>query len=552
MLLELLIENYAVVEKLTVRFHPGLNVLTGETGSGKSIVVDALGLLFGGRASAEMLRTGATRARISGVFETPPGALPLLAEAGITVEGDELIIDREILGGGKSRAWISSWPVPASLLRDLAPFLGDIHGQHEQQRLFSPEAQLALLDSYANIAAQTDAIGEVYRAWRACDSELKEMGRAEQERLRLLDLWRFQRNEIDGANLKEGDDTELENERRVLQNVGRISEGTAAAYSALYDAPESAFAQVRIAGKRLEELRRFDEDLGRIADLLKPAETALDEAAAELRDYVGRLEADPERLEDVEARLAAIDKLKRKYGASVAEILSFRAEADANIEATENASEHKAALERRQKQLASEYETLAAELSKRRVKAAAKLAKQVETEVRSLAMDRAVFQVQVEPAPWSSTGADAVHFLVSANAGETPRPIDKAASGGELSRIALSVKTCVTSREARRTLVFDEVDAGIGGTAADSVGRRLKALATSDQVLCVTHLAQIAGYADHHYAVEKSEINGRTAAGVEELQGSARTHEISRMLSGRVTPEALRHAEQLLRSGTSG
>ncbi|HYP08381.1 MAG TPA: DNA repair protein RecN [Bryobacteraceae bacterium] len=551
MLLELLIENYAVVEKLAVRFHPGLNVLTGETGSGKSIVVDALGLLFGGRASAEMLRTGAARARVSGVFELPAEARPLLDQAGIAVEGDDLIVDREILGSGKSRAWISSWPVPAALLRDLAPYLGDIHGQHDQQRLFSHEAQLALLDSFAGSASQADALGEIYRAWRACEAELKELDRAEQERLRLLDLWRFQRNEIDGANLKPGEDEELEAERRVLQNVGRISEGAVTAYSVLYDAPESAYAAVRTAGKRLEELRRFDDNLGRLADLLKPAEIAIDEAAGELRDYVARLEADPDRLEEVESRLAAIDKLKRKYGTSVGEILAFRAEAHAQIEATENASEHRAAVERRQKELAAEYEGQARKLSARRAKAAGELGRKVETEVRSLAMDRAVFQVQLTPGPWSATGIDNVQFLVSANTGEAPRPIDKVASGGELSRIALSVKTCVTSRDARRTLVFDEVDAGIGGTAADSVGRRLKALAANDQVLCVTHLAQIAGYADHHYAVEKFEVKGRTAAGVQELEGEARTREISRMLSGRVTPEALKHAEQLLRSGTS-
>jgi DNA repair protein RecN (Recombination protein N) len=548
---ELLIENYAVVEKLTLRFHPGLNVLTGETGSGKSIVVDALGLLFGGRASAEMVRTGAARARISGVFDLPPQAASTLEQAGITVDGEELIVDREILSTGKSRAWVSSWPAPAALLRDIAPHLGDIHGQHDQQRLFSHEAQLAILDTFAGAVARTEAVAEVYRAWRACDAELNELTRAEQERLRLLDLWLFQRNEIDSANLKDGEDTELETERRVLQNVGRISEGAAVAYNALYDAPDSAYAQIRIAGKRLEELRRFDEELGRIGELLKPAEIAIDEAAGELRDYVGRLEADPDRLEEVELRLAAIDKLKRKYGASVAEILAFRAETDANIEATENAAEHRNAIQRRQKELAAEYERIAGELSSVRRKAAAELAAKVEQEIRSLAMDRAVFEVTVESAPWSATGFDAVRFLVSANAGEAPRPIDKVASGGELSRIALSVKTCVTSLEAGRTLVFDEVDAGIGGTAADSVGRRLKSLAASDQVLCVTHLAQIAGYANHHYVVEKQEVNGRTAAAVQELQGTARTREISRMLSGRVTPEALKHAEQLLRSGTA-
>ena len=323
MLLELIVENYAVVEKLRIRFHSGFNVLTGETGSGKSIVVDALGLLLGERSSAEMLRTGAEKARISGIFEAPAEAGPMLSAAGIELDGDELIIDREILAGGKSRAWIGSRPVTAALLRDLAPFLGDIHGQHEQQRLFSREAQLAILDQFAGL--ESNEVDALYKEWRACDTQLNELDRSEQERLRLFDLWKFQRNEIESVHLKPGEDEELESERRVLQNIGRISENAETAYSALYDAPESSYAQVRVAIKRLEDLRRFDEDLGRIADLLKPAEIAIGEASGELRDYLGRLEADPARLEDLETRLAVIEKLKRKYGSTLTEILTFLA-----------------------------------------------------------------------------------------------------------------------------------------------------------------------------------------------------------------------------------
>lgn len=551
MLLELIVENYAVVEHLRVRFHAGFNVLSGETGSGKSIVVDALGLLLGERASADMLRTGAEKARISGIFEAPDDAGVLLSGAGIDLEGEEIIIDREILAGGKSRAWIGSRPVTAALLRDLAPYLGDIHGQHDQQRLFSREAQLTLLDEFAGLNPAVSELERVYREWRACDTELKDLERAEQERLRLLDLWKFQRNEIESAQLHDGEDNELEAERRVLQNVGRISEGATIAYSALYDNADSAYAQLRSAVKRLEDLRRFDEDLGRVSDLLKPAEIAIDEAAGELRDYLGGLEADPSRLEEVEARLAVIDKLKRKYGATVAEILQFLNEVSANMEAAESASEHRAGIEKRQQQLSERYEALSRDLSARRHRSAEELSKRVEAEVRSLAMERAVFRVSLEETPWSPSGTDAVQFLVSANAGEDPRPMEKIASGGELSRIALAVKTCVTGEMQGRTLVFDEVDAGIGGAAAESVGRRLKALAARDQVLCVTHLAQIAGFGDYHFAVEKHESQGRTTAAIRELEGEARTREIGRMLSGRLTPEALKHAEQLLRAGTS-
>jgi DNA repair protein RecN (Recombination protein N) len=550
-LLELLVENYAVVEKLVLRFRPGFNVLTGETGSGKSIVVGALGLLLGGRASATVLRTGAERARVSGVFEAPPGVAQLLANAGIELDGDDLIIDREILAGGKSRAWIANRPVSVSLLRDLSPFLGDIHGQHEQQRLFSSDAQMGILDDFAGLKDRRASTGVVFRAWRDCDAQLKELDRAEQERLRSLDIWKFQRNEIEQASLKNDEDLELEAERRVLQNVGRISENAMAAYEVLYDAPESAYAHIRQALKRLDDLRRFDENMSRIVELLKPAEIAVDEAAGELRDYLGRLEADPARLEDVEARLSAIDKLKRKYGANVSEILAFLDDVTARMEAAENASEHRAGIERRRTELAAEYEAAARSLSAERRKAAAKLAASVQAEIHSLAMDKAVFRVEIKEAPWSASGLDHVEFLVSANAGEEPRAIDKVASGGELSRIALALKTCVIGVDRRRTLVFDEVDAGIGGAVADSVGRRLRALAGRDQVLCVTHLAQIAGYADSHYSVEKRECDGRTGTVVFELDGEARTREIGRMLSGRLTPEALRHAEQLLRAGAT-
>lgn len=417
--------------------------------------------------------------------------------------------------------------------------------------MFSQETQLAIIDEFAGLGPSVTETGNVFREWRACEAELRDLERAEQERLRLLDLWKFQRSEIESAQLLDGEDVELESERRVLQNVGRLSEGASIIYSALYDDEASAYALVRTALKRLEDLRRFDEGLGRVSELVRPAEIAIDEAAGELRDYLGALEADPSRLEDVEARLAAIDKLKRKYGGSVAQIRQFLSEVTGNLEAAETASERRTLIEKKQNQLNARYQSMARELSDRRRRAAKELGKRVEKEIRSLAMERAVFQVSVEETSWSATGIDAVQFLVSANAGEIPRPIDKIASGGELSRIALAVKTCAKGATQGRTLVFDEVDAGIGGAAAESVGKRLKALAASDQVLCVTHLAQIAGFGDFHFAVEKHELQGRTSADVRELEGEARTKEISRMLSGRITPEALKHAEQLLRAGAS-
>lgn len=549
MLVELLVENYAVVERVRIRFHAGFNVLTGETGSGKSIVVDALGLLFGGRASADMLRSGSSRARVSGIFEAPPAIAPLLESAGIEVEDGELLIEREILAGGKSRAFVSSRPVTAAFLRDLSTHLCDIHGQHDQQSLFLSDSQLELLDAFAGAQSLQNEVAAIYRRWRACASELEEIDRTEQEKLRLLDLWTFQRNEIESARLQASEYTSLENERRVLQNVTKVLESANVAYAALYDAPESAYAQLRIAMRRVEELARIDEKLSAVLDGLKSAEITVAEVSSTLRDYLGDLEADPGRLEEVETRLASIDKLKRKYGQSIEEILAFLEEVRGNIAAIESAAERRTAVEAERKELADAYEKMAARLTQLRQDSARKLEKKVQAELKSLAMERTVFVAAIKPAAWSPRGKDALTFLVSANVGEEPRPLDKVASGGEISRIALALKTCATSK-AGRTLVFDEVDAGVGGGAAETVGRRLKQLASQNQVLCVTHLAQIAGFADHHYAVEKREVKGRTVAGVDELLAEARTREIGRMLSGqRLTPEALKHAEQLIKLG---
>ena len=560
MLLELLVENYAVVDRIRVRFHPGLNLLTGETGSGKSIVVDAFGLLLGGRASAEMIRSGEARARVAGIFDVRDraGVRALLEPAGFAIEDSELLIEREILAGGKSRAFLGSRPVAVSLLRELAPLLGDIHGQHDQQLLFSPDAQREMLDAFAGSEEPLGRVAEIYARWKAAGAALEALERTEQEKLRLLDLWEFQRKEIEGAGPKSGEDEALEAERLVLQNLGRLQENAGTAYAALYDSPESAVAQVRLAAKRLDDLCRIDPSLAGLHEHLQSADASLKEASYGLRDYLSGLEADPGRLEEIENRLALLDKLKRKYGRSLVEVLAFLEEVRAQIEQVEHAGERMEELRKEREGLAKEYEQAAAELHTLRSRAAHRLEKGVVTELASLAMERTVFRIEIAPAPWSDTGSDRVEFLVSPNVGEEPKPLEKVASGGEISRIALALKTCLAAPKRPqdaappRTLVFDEVDAGIGGSAAEGVGRRLKKLAAANQVLCVTHLAQIASFADHHYCVEKRETKGRTVAGIEELDRQGRTREIGRMLSGQeLTPEALKHAERLLASASA-
>jgi DNA repair protein RecN (Recombination protein N) len=554
-LLELVVENYAVVERLRVPFHAGLNLLTGETGSGKSIVVDALGLLLGARASADMIRTGENRARVGGIFDVREQAAlrRILEPAGLEIEEGELLVEREILANGKSRAFIGSRPVSAALLRDLAPCLAEIHGQHDQQLLFSPDAQREMLDTFAAHRDLLDEVAGVFSRWRSAAAGLEELERGEQEKLRLLDLWSFQRKEIEDAALKPDEDASLENERRILQNVQRLEESAAAAYAAVYDGDDTALSRVRAAAKRLDELCRIDPSLAALREHLSAADLGLQEVAYGLRDYLGRLEANPGRLDEVENRLAAIDRLKRKYGSSIPGTLSFLENTVRQIDALEHSGERMEELRRARQRLASEFETLAGDLRDRRAAAARKLEKRVEVELAQLSMERTVFRVEIGKAAWSAHGADRVEFLVSPNLGEEPRPLDKVASGGEISRIALALKTCLaapkgSTSDAVRTLVFDEVDAGVGGSAAEGVGRRLKKLAGANQVLCVTHLPQIAAFADHHYRVEKRESQGRTMAALSELDAEGRTREVGRMLSGqKLTAEALRNAEQLIR-----
>jgi DNA repair protein RecN (Recombination protein N) len=421
--------------------------------------------------------------------------------------------------------------------------------------LFDPAAQLSMLDSFAGTRDCRLQVRELYQAWRRVSNQIAELEGADQEKLRLLDLWQFQRREIESAELRSGEDTELDAERRVQQNAGRLLETAGAAYESLYEAPESVSAGVRSVAKKLDELGRIDACMLPVRQALGPALLAIEDVSYSLRDYLARVEANPDRLEEIETRLASIEKLKRKYGGSVDEILVFLGDVARKIDEVETAGERLELLKRELETAAKAYEQASGQLTAQRKKAAGELAKRVEAELKPLAMERTVFRIDIESANWSETGADRVHFLVSPNAGEAPKPMEKIASGGELSRIALALKTCLVGsrsggdKASVRTLVFDEIDTGIGGRAAEGVARRLKTLAAENQVLCVTHLAQIACFADHHYRVGKFEREGRTVAEIEELDSTGSTEEIGRMLSGqKLTPEAMRNAAELIRA----
>jgi DNA repair protein RecN (Recombination protein N) len=572
MLQQLHIENYALIDRLALEFGPGLNLLTGETGSGKSIVVDALGLLLGSRPSPEAIRAGAERAVICGVFQTAASREMRRAaeELGLELQpGGELLLKRELHVSGRTRAFINDRPATLGALRSMAAWLGDIHGQNEQQALFLPPAQLELLDRFAGATEAAEQAAEAFQAWRRAAARLAELTRNEQEKLRLADLWSFQKQEIEAARPVQDEDQRLSEEKRVLANSARIQAAVQGAYQQLYESPGAAGAAIAAALRALEEVARFDRKLEPVCDSLRGARIAVEDASLSLRDYLAGLEANPQRLEEVEDRLAALDRLKRKYGPALPDVLAHLQTVTRQLAELESSDELARAAQQEIEAATARYRQLAEELSARRKSAAVRLEKSVARILAELAMENTVFRVHFAPPPdgeegsaWKPAGFDRLEFLISPNPGEPLRPADQVASGGELSRLMLALKTAVEAQtapgrenrraadpETARTLVFDEIDAGIGGRVAETVGRKLKALAAANQVLCVTHLPQIASFADQHFFVEKIEQEGRTVTRARRLEENERAAELARMLSGaRISDTVLKHARDMLRA----
>jgi DNA repair protein RecN (Recombination protein N) len=555
-LLELRVENYAVIDSLTVEFAPGLNLLTGETGAGKSILIDALSLLLGDKASSDMVRHGAEKAVVSGVFESEEKSLKkILEENGIEPEDGHIIVKREIAAGGKGRVFVNNQPATVALLRQLAPALASIHAQNETILAFDAPARLNLLDAYAG--NDLHELGEKYAAWAGVRDRIAEFERDEQDRLRMADLWSFQNKEISAASLLPGEDQKLETDKRVLANSEKLFSSAMAAHELLYEADGSVIAQLSAARKHVEDLAKFDPKFQESLTALLSARAAIEDVSAAARDYADSIDASPERLAEVEDRLALIDRLKRKYGSSVDEIIAYGEEVARKLNELENREELLRDLKKQQDVTATAYLHVAQATSKRRYSAAKELQKLVEAEINQLAM-KAQFQVEVSGADdqenWTAGGFDTVVYLISPNPGEPLRPVDKIASGGELSRVMLALKATIetgkkTKSHVQRTLVFDEIDTGIGGRAAEAVGKKLKQLARANQVLCITHLPQIASFADHHYLIEKREAAGRARTVVRALATEERTEEIARMLSGaELTETSRQHAEQLIKA----
>jgi DNA repair protein RecN (Recombination protein N) len=558
-LLELRIENYAVIDSLTLEFAPGLNLLTGETGAGKSIVVDALSLLLGDRASGDVVRHGTEKALVSGVFEAEGRALKrILEENGIEPEEGQIIIKREVAAGGKGRVFVNNQPATVSLLKQLAPVLASIHAQNESILSFDAAARLALLDAYSSNDMALEEMAQKFDEWSAIRRQMSELERDEQDRLRMMDLWSFQKKEIESAHLEPGEDQKLEMEKRVLANAEKLHTAATACFDLLYDAESSVAAHLAAARKHLEELARFDNKFQEALSSLEDAKLAVEDISATVRDYAEAIDASPERLAHVEDRLAQFDRLKRKYGATVDEVIGYGDEVARKLNEIENREEIIANLKKQLAAAAEAYLAAARAISRRRYTTAKELQKLVESEINHLAM-KSQFRIAVsgsdDPGNWSRSGFDDVAYLISTNPGEPLKPVEQIASGGELSRVMLALKSTVEagrkvkSSGAQKTLVFDEIDSGIGGRAAEAVGKKLKSLARGNQILCITHLPQIASFADHHYLIEKKEATGRTRTSVRLLTPEQRTEEIARMLSGaRLTETSRQHAVQLLKA----
>ena len=556
MLQELDIENYAVVDRLRVEFDSGLNLLTGETGSGKSIVVDSLALLFGARASVDVIRAGARKARITARFDCPLDWAedPASDTAGRDGRPDELILERHVLASGKSRAYINGAPATLSQLRQLATHLGDIHGQHEQQTLLSPAAQLRMVDAYGGLGDQTEALRRAYQNWNQCMQALRRVKGDEQERLHRLDLLRYQSEELFRAAPVSDEDKTLGRVRKLLANAEELRKSAFAAFDSLYDSSESASARIKSASGDLEQIADIDQSLAEFAERLEDARATVDDVAFELRAYLDRIEADPVRLEEVEERLAVLDRLKRKYGPTLAEVLVFQERVENELKLLDSSDEQIAGLERALEEASADYARRAKELSDARRKVAKALAVQTMAELRDLALPKARLEVAIDTLEtWTATGTDRVAILFSANPGQSAGPLGQIASGGELSRVALALKTVLqaTSMGAEhcRTYVFDEIDTGVGGSVAEAIGRRLSRLSQQSQILCVTHLPQIACFADAHFHVAKSDDSSHTTATVQQLSNAGRVDEVARMLSGaEVSEAALANAKELLRA----
>lgn len=570
MLVELSISNLAIIDQLRLQFSAGFNVLTGETGTGKSIIIDAVSLLLGARASADMVRTGADSITVEGVFQLEPSTLQALQEEfgdlGLLDDAEqaagELIILRQVSAGGRSSARVNGRAVTQSVLRDLGRHLIDIHGQGDQLTLLQARRHIDFLDRYGKLEGQRAAVADVVRRLREVREALRTLQRDARELARRVDLLTFQVDEIRAAKLYPDEEADLRRERTLLANAEKLKLLADAVYDLLFEGEERQRAVVDQLGAVVEHmtaLQKLDDTLGEQSQVVETALYQLEEVARTMRAYRDEIAYDPERLEQVEERIDLIANLKRKYGDSIAEVLAFADRAQEELDGISHSEERQDELRQAEAELLGELATLAGELSAARRAAADALTARVESELTQLGMEHARFIVAMDRAEaadgleldgrriaFDSTGIDRVEFLIAPNPGEDPKPLASTASGGEASRLMLALKTALSEADPVPTLIFDEIDAGIGGRTGRIVGRKLWGLSRDHQVFCVTHLAQMASYGETHLRVEKRVVGGRTLSMVQALSPEERVNELALMLGGAATESTRRSARELL------
>ncbi len=570
------ISNIALIDRLQVEFKPGLNVLSGETGSGKSIIIDALTLLLGERAPQDLVRSGEDRAFVEGVFEVE-GNDPLqnlLIESGIELNGQDLLVKREVVinssRGGRGRVFINNQVATLGLLKGMQPHLIDLHGQGDQQSLLSPDVHLNLFDAFAGTGKNRQRVSQAFDNLARILRELEQSRRSESERLQALDMLGFQLTEIEQAGLKPGEDLDLDAERNLLANTEKLATLCGEVHAAVQEDETSMLVRLGAALKRLNDLAGLDAQFAPYAEQLASVKYILDDLSYFLGDYIGRIQASPERLKQVDDRITELHRLKRKYGASVEEILATYANLSERRTQYLNNEAHLQQLEEQLRQAVAEYNSESAKLTRMRRGASRNFEEQVRNEFADVSLGAARFAVNMDGSQRGGTaekveqllgvretgamrrsGNESVEFQFSANEGEDLRPLSGVASGGELSRLMLVLKTITAPALIPKTLIFDEIDAGIGGKVADSVGARLKRLSETNQVLCVTHQVQLARHADEHFLVSKGMADGRTTTKISELDKQGRIEELARMIDGsEITPSARKHAQELLKTST--
>jgi DNA repair protein RecN (Recombination protein N) len=542
MLRFLSISNLAVIEHAEVEFESGFNVMTGETGAGKSMLVEAIGLLLGGRASADVVRTGADLTLVQAIVDGPAG--------------EELVIRREVTNQGRSRAFLNGTLVTAAALRDATAPLVEMHGQHEHQALLDPQTHVDFLDEYAGLEPARRLVSQAFATLQSLQRQLAATELDERERAARIDLVGFQLSELDRMAPRAAEDEELEAERRILANADRLQRLCTEAFSLLYESDQAALTSLAQVWKRVGELAEIDAIFQPHLEAREALKSELEELARLLRSYADRVDASPARLQAADERLAALERMKRKYGPRLEDVLARHAALRGELDLLTSAGERGEALQQAVAEARDRYVALASDLGRDRRKAGQRLVRELETVLAELAMERSRFAVQfadltAQPAAWSAHGIDGVEFFLSPNQGEELRALARIASGGELSRIMLAFKALSAVRRPGISMIFDEIDAGIGGRVADIVGRRLRRLAEGSQVLCITHLPQIAACATAHFEIEKGVTGGRTMTTVTRLAEEARTDVIARMIGGAgATDLARASARELLdRSG---